>query len=65
VLRATATVDGTAVGTWTARRSRGRLAVTIDPFAPLPARAAKALAAEADDVARFEGLEGSVTVAPG
>jgi hypothetical protein len=65
MLRATATVDGTAVGTWTARRSRGRLAVTIAPFAPLPARAERALAAEAADVARFEGLEGSVTFAPG
>jgi hypothetical protein len=65
VLRATATVDGTAVGTWTARRTRNRLAVTIEPFGPLRARAEQALAAEAADVARFQGLEGSVTFAPG
>jgi hypothetical protein len=39
--------------------------VTIEPFAPLRARAEQALAAEAADVARFQGLEGSVTFAPG
>jgi hypothetical protein len=65
VLRATATVDGMAVGTWTARRSPARLTVTIEPFAPLPASAQRALAAEAADVARFEGLEASVSFVPG
>jgi len=56
ILRATATVDGLAVGTWTARRVGGRLTVGVEPFAPLDAVDATALRAEAADVARFEGL---------
>ncbi len=50
VLRATATVDGVAVGTWSL--SGGR--VEIDPFAPLAPEHAAALQAEAADVERFE-----------
>ena len=65
VVRATATVDGLAVGTWTARRNRGRLAVGIEPFRPLPQRARAELAADAEDVARFEELAGSVTFTGG
>jgi hypothetical protein len=57
MLRAVATAGGRVVGTWTARRRGGRLAVAVDPFAPLPDRTARALAADARDVARFEGLE--------
>jgi hypothetical protein len=49
MLRATATVDGRAVGTWST--ARGRL--ELEPFGRLPAGARAALAAEADDVARF------------
>jgi len=65
VVRATAAVDGLAVGTWTARRSRGRLAVRIEPFRPLPQRARAALAADAEDVARFEEMQGSVAFTGG
>jgi Winged helix DNA-binding domain len=50
VLRATATVDGIAVGTWSMRGGR----IEIDPFAPLPPEHAAALEAEAADVERFE-----------
>jgi len=53
MLRATAVADGLAVGTWTARRGRGRPRIGIEPFAPLPARAEEELRFEADDVARF------------
>jgi hypothetical protein len=50
VLRATATVDGLAVGTWSLRGGR----VEIEPFAPLAPEHAAALEAEAADVERFE-----------
>jgi hypothetical protein len=49
MLRATATVDGRAVATWSAPRG----AVELEPFARLPAGARAALEAEADDVRRF------------
>ncbi|MGH3045258.1 MAG: winged helix DNA-binding domain-containing protein [Gaiellaceae bacterium] len=50
VLRATATVDGVAVGTWRLRGGR----VEIDAFALLSPEHASALEAEAADVERFE-----------
>lgn len=50
VLRATATIDGVAVGTWRLRGGR----VEIDAFAPLPPEHASALETEAADVERFE-----------
>ena len=49
MLRATATVDGRAVGTWSSAGGRPKL----EPFGRLPAGAGAALATEADDVARF------------
>jgi hypothetical protein len=49
VLRATATVDGRAVATWTS--AGGTL--KLEPFGRLPAGARAALEADADDVARF------------
>jgi hypothetical protein len=57
MLRAVATAGGAAVGTWSARRRGGRLAVEVAPFARLAPPVARALDAEAADVARFEGLE--------
>src|SRR4051794_13558537 len=57
ILRAVATDGGRIVGTWTARRRSGRLAVTVSPFAPLPERAVRGFEQDAADVARFEGLE--------
>jgi hypothetical protein len=57
MLRAVATADGVAVGTWSARRRDGGLAVAVDPFARIGAPVRAALDAEAADVARFEGLE--------
>ena len=49
MLRATATVDGLAVGTWSAPRGD----VELEPFGRVPAGARAALQADADDVARF------------
>jgi hypothetical protein len=49
MLRATATVDGRAVGTWST--AGGKL--TLEPFGRLPAGARAALGVDADDVARF------------
>jgi hypothetical protein len=56
IVRAVATAGGEAVGTWTARRRDGRLAVAVEPFAALGRNVAGALRADAADVARFEGL---------
>jgi len=56
VLRAVATDDGVVVGTWTLRRRPGGAAVRLEPFAaPPPPALARALDADAADVARFEG----------
>jgi hypothetical protein len=49
ILRATATVDGLAVGTWSAARGE----VKLEPFGRLPAGGRAALEAEAEDVSRF------------
>ena len=57
MLRPVATADGRAVGTWTARRRDGRLAVAVEAFGRIPSAVRTALDAEAADVARFEGLE--------
>jgi hypothetical protein len=56
MLRAMATVDGLAAGTWSARRRGARLAVDLELFAPVGTEDAAALRREAADVARFEGL---------
>jgi Winged helix DNA-binding domain len=55
ILRAVASVDGVAAGTWGVRRHDGRIAVTVEPFAPLAPEVVAALDAERADVARFEG----------
>ena len=54
VVRAVATSDGLAVGTWNARRRTGELTVTIEPFGELAPALVTALEAEAADVTRFE-----------
>jgi len=55
IFRAVATVDGVAAATWGLRRQGDRVAVRIDPFEPFDADTTEAVAAEAADVARFEG----------
>jgi len=49
MLRATATVDGLAVGTWSAPRG----VVELEPFGRLPAGAKAELEADGQDVGRF------------
>jgi uncharacterized protein YcaQ len=56
MLRAVATSDGVAVGTWAARRRGDALAVEVEPFGRLGGELAAALDREAADVARFESL---------
>src|SRR5205823_13512981 len=53
LLRATATVDGLAVGIWSLRRDGERLSIDIDPFGSLAHAERAALDADAEDVARF------------
>jgi Winged helix DNA-binding domain len=54
MLRAVATVDGLAVGTWRAPRRAQRVTVELEPFGALAPSAERALRAEARDVERFE-----------
>ena len=61
IVRPTVTVDGRFVGTWSSRRSGRRLAVTIEPFTPFGAEIERAVAAEVDDIGRFEGLDATPT----
>ena len=65
LFRAMATVDGVAAATWGLRRQGDRVSVRVDPFAPLDPAASAAVAAEAQDIARFEGrrLVGSESAA--
>jgi hypothetical protein len=63
VIRATVLVDGLAAGTWGARRSAGRVDVTVSPFAPLPADVRQLLAAEAAAVGAFLGVAARLTMA--
>jgi hypothetical protein len=57
----TVVIDGRVVGTWRRAVKRtaksARVEVRPEPFAPLPARRAKALEAAARDYARYLGLE--------
>ena len=57
ILRATATVDGLAVGTWSAARGE----VKLEPFGRLPAGGRAALEADGQDVEAF--LQGPSTSA--
>jgi hypothetical protein len=47
--------DGEVLGLWGLKRDKGRLQVALDPFEPLDAEVEEAIAAEIDDIARFEG----------
>lgn len=50
---ATFTVDGLIAGSWRAEQRRGRWAISVSPFAPLPVRARREIDAEADRLAAF------------
>ncbi|MFE9954095.1 DNA glycosylase AlkZ-like family protein [Micromonospora sp. NPDC005299] len=60
-------VDGEVAGTWRVKQAtKGRLDLTVTPFAPLPARVARAVEAEAETVRAARGGTGvRVTVEAG
>jgi hypothetical protein len=60
IVRPTITVDGRFAGTWASKRSGKRLAVTIEPFAPLEPAIEEAIAAEVADIGRFEDLDATI-----
>lgn len=55
-------VDGRVVGTWRRSRAGGRDTVSVRPFGRLPRGSTAGLRAEAADVGRFLGAEGTLTV---
>jgi hypothetical protein len=57
ILRPTICVDGRFVGVWSNRRSGKRLAVSLEPFPGFDDGWLEAIAAEAKDIGRFEGVE--------
>lgn len=62
MLRPTLIVDGLASGTWTARRRRDRLAVSVRPFSPLSRAIRTALSAESKDVGAFLETDAEVAM---
>lgn len=56
MLRPAVVADGVVRGTWSIERRRDRAEVSVAPFADLPSRTRRAVADEAQDVARFQGL---------
>lgn len=54
ILRPTVCVDGRFVGTWSSKRSGSRLEISIEPFDELDPSWSEAIAAEIDDIDRFE-----------
>lgn len=55
IFRAVATIDGVAAAIWGLRRDRDQVAVRVEPFEPFEPAVEAAIAAEVEDVARFEG----------
>jgi hypothetical protein len=51
------TVDGRFVGTWSSKRSGSRVTITLEPFAGLEPGWQPAIAAELEDIGRFEAVE--------
>jgi hypothetical protein len=60
IVRPTVVADGRVVGTWSSKRGGRRLAVTIEPFEPLPSAIAEAVEAEVADLGRFEELDATI-----
>jgi hypothetical protein len=57
VFLGTLLVDGGVLGTWRRQERRDRVEVTLSPFAPLPARVARAVEAAVSAYGEFVGLE--------
>jgi DNA glycosylase AlkZ-like len=54
VIHPSVVVDGAAVGLWRMRRAGGGLRIEVEPFDDLDSETSAAIAAEAEDVGRFE-----------
>ncbi|HLM30411.1 MAG TPA: winged helix DNA-binding domain-containing protein [Solirubrobacterales bacterium] len=61
IVRPGIAVDGRFAGTWSSKRSGKRLAVSIEPFEELCPDVERALAAEVEDIGRFEGVIATLT----
>jgi hypothetical protein len=57
IVRPTIVADGRFVGTWSSKRSGGRLTVSIEPFERLEPGWEDAIEAEIADIGRFEGVD--------
>jgi hypothetical protein len=60
IVRPAVVVDGRYVATWSSRRSGRRLKVTLEPFGEVDSGTATAIAAEVEDLGRFEGLRAAL-----
>ena len=61
VVRPTVTVDGRFVATWSSKRSGNRLQFSVEPFEPLDPAWSATIAAEVEDIGRFEGVSAKLT----
>jgi hypothetical protein len=57
ILRPTICVDGRFAGMWSNKRSGRKLSISLEPFEPLSDEVMAAIADEARDIGRFEGVE--------
>jgi hypothetical protein len=64
IIKSAVLVDGLTAGTWTARRTASRIDIAVEPFAPFPADATAAIAAEAADIGTFLDLDARLTMPP-
>ena len=62
LLHPTVLVDGRALGTWRSQRRRDRLDVLVEPFDDPPPDVHPGLEAEVADLARFLGVEATLSV---
>ena len=60
IIRPGIVVDGEFVATWSSKRSGKRLAVELQTFAPLAPEIEEAVAAEVEDLGRFEALTATI-----
>jgi hypothetical protein len=64
MIRPTLLVDGHVEGCWRRVRARGRLTITLEPFAPLSEAVRSAVDEEVADIARFLGMDVALTFQP-
>ncbi len=60
IIRSAVLADGLAVATWQARRTNGRVGITVSPFGPLPDDIVPEIEAEAADIGAFLGLRATL-----